>query len=62
LISNTPHVSKVYTTPITTFEDTPNQQKTTMPIGLQMLSQVELVEVIGVEPVEKIINQPITES
>jgi hypothetical protein len=61
LISNTPHVSEVYTTPITTFEDTPNQQKTTMSISLQMLNQVELVEVIIVEHVEKIIDQLVIE-
>jgi len=30
-----------------------------MPIGLQILSQVELVEVASVEPIEEVINQPI---
>jgi hypothetical protein len=51
LISNTSHASEVYTTPIVTFENTPDQQKIIAPIGLQILSQVELVEAIGVEPI-----------
>jgi hypothetical protein len=44
-----------------TFEDTHDQQRTTMPINLQILSQVELVEAIGVELVKEVINEPITE-
>ncbi len=61
MISNTPHTSEVYTTPTMTFEDTHDQQRTTMPINLQILSQVELVEAIGVELVKEVINEPITE-
>jgi hypothetical protein len=59
LISNTPHASEVYTTPIATFENTPNQQNTTTPTSLQILSQVELVEAVGVE--EEIIIQLVIE-
>jgi hypothetical protein len=44
LISNTMHVSKVFTTPIKTFEDTLDWQKTIVWIGFQILSQVELVK------------------
>jgi hypothetical protein len=62
LISSTPHALKVFTTPITSFEDTPNQQNITMPIGFQILSQVELMEVASVEPFKDVINQPIIES
>jgi hypothetical protein len=28
-----------------------------VPIGLQILNQVELVEIIGVEPIKEVINQ-----
>ncbi len=38
LISSTSHASEVFTTPIMTFEDTANCQKTIVPIGLQILS------------------------
>jgi hypothetical protein len=61
LISNTPHASKVYTTSIATFENTPNRQKTAMPIGLQILSKVELVEATCVKPIKEIINQSVIE-
>jgi hypothetical protein len=37
------HASKVFTTPIATFEDTPDQQKTIAPIGFQILNQVEVI-------------------
>jgi hypothetical protein len=60
LISNTLHASEVNTTLITTFEDTPNRQKIAVPIGLQILNQVQLVEVASVELVEEIINQQVT--
>jgi len=30
-----------------------------MPTSFQILSQVELVEVVGVEPIEEVISQPI---
>jgi len=61
LISSTLHVLKVFTTPIMSFQNTLECQKTTMLIGLQTLSQVELVEVVGVEFVEEVVNQPIIE-
>jgi hypothetical protein len=44
-----------------TFENTPNQQKTTTQTSLQVLSQVELVEAPCVELVKEVICQPITE-
>jgi hypothetical protein len=44
LISNTLHVSKVFTTSITTFEETLYQLKITVLTGLQILNQVELVK------------------
>jgi hypothetical protein len=59
LSSSTPHASKVFTTPITTFEETPNQQRIVVLTSLQILNQVELVEKACVEHVEKAINQPI---
>jgi len=62
LISNALHASKVFTTPIATFRDMPNQQKIVAPMGLQILIQVELMEVACVELVEKIINQPAIKS
>jgi hypothetical protein len=43
-----------------TFEDTPNQHKVVVPTNLQILNQVELVEVLGIEPIEKVISQSIT--
>ncbi len=61
MISNTLHASEVYTTPIVTFEDTPDRQKIIAPIGFQILSQAELVEATGVEHVQEVINQPIIE-
>ncbi len=42
------------------FENTPDQYNTTAPIGFQIMSQVELVEVVGANNVEEVINQPIT--
>jgi hypothetical protein len=61
LISNIPHASMVFTTPITTFEDTLDRHKTITPTDLQILSQVELVEATSVESIEKVINQFIIE-
>jgi hypothetical protein len=57
LISNTLHVSKVFTTSITTFEETLYQLKITVLTGLQILSQVEPVEEASVELIEGAINQ-----
>ncbi len=57
MISNTPHVLKVFTTPIMTFEDTPNKEKTTTLIGLQILSQAEFVVATSVEYVKEVIGQ-----
>jgi hypothetical protein len=51
----------VFTTPITTFEDTLDRHKTITPTDLQILSQVELVEATSVESIEKVINQFIIE-
>jgi hypothetical protein len=48
---------EVFTTPIITFEDTLDHQKTIVPIGLQILNQVELVETIGAEFIKEVINQ-----
>jgi hypothetical protein len=62
LISSTPHASKVFTTPITTFEDTPNRQKTPTPTSLQILSQVKLVEEACDELIEEAISQLVVES
>jgi hypothetical protein len=53
-MSSTLHALKVFTTPITTFEDTLDCQKTTMPTNLQILNQMELVEAIGAKFIEKI--------
>jgi hypothetical protein len=39
----------------------PDRQKTIVPTNLQILSQVELVEVISVEHVEEITSQPVIE-
>ncbi len=61
MISNTLHALEVFTTPITTFEVMPDRQKTIVPTNLQILSQVELVEVISVEHVEEITSQPVIE-
>jgi hypothetical protein len=57
LILNTLHVSEVFSTPIATFEDVPDQQKFVTPTNLQILNQVELVEATCVEPLEEIIDQ-----
>jgi hypothetical protein len=32
-----------------------------MPTGFQILNQVELVEAIGVKPIEEVVNQLVTE-
>jgi hypothetical protein len=61
LISNTPHALEVFTTPIATFENTPNWQKPTTPTILQILSEVEFVEVACVESVKEVISQMIIE-
>jgi hypothetical protein len=50
------HASKVFTTPITTFEETHDQQKTVVLIGLQILSKIEPLEEVGVEPIKGAIN------
>jgi hypothetical protein len=60
LISNTLHASKVFTTPIATFEDTLDRQKIITPTNLQILNQVELVEVTNVELVEEVISKLVT--
>jgi len=52
---------KVFTTPIMTFEDTLDRQKTAVPTGFQILSQVELVEATSVEHVEEVISQLVTQ-
>jgi len=57
LISSTSHASKVFTTPIITFEDTHDHHKIVVPTGFQNLSQMELAEITGVELVKKIISQ-----
>jgi hypothetical protein len=60
LIINTLHASKVFKTPITTFEEKLDRHKiSTMPTCLQILSQVKLVEEPSVEPIKKIVPQPI---
>ncbi len=59
LSSSTPHALKVFTTPVTTFEETPNQQRIIVLTSLQILNQVELVEEACVEHVERAINQPV---
>ncbi len=61
LISNTSHASKVFMTPITTFEETPDQQRTTTLTSLHILSQTKPVEEANVEPIEGTINQPVAE-
>jgi hypothetical protein len=40
-----------------TFEDTPNKEKTTTLIGLQILSQAEFVVATSVEYVKEVIGQ-----
>jgi hypothetical protein len=62
LIFTTSHASKVFTTPITTFEETHYQQMTTMLTCFQFLSQVELMEEIGIKPIKRAINQLIVEN
>jgi len=53
LITNILHALEVLTTtPIATFEETCDQQRTTTLIGLQILNQVELLEETNVEPIE----------
>ncbi len=53
LITNTLHALEVLTTtPIATFEETCDQQRTTTLIGLHILNQVELLEETNVEPIE----------
>ncbi len=54
LITNTPHGLEVFTTPIVTFEKTPNRQKIFVaPTCFQILSQIELVEELGAKLVEE---------
>jgi len=61
IISSTLHASKVLMTPIATFEDTPDRQKITTPTGLQILNQAKPMEEVGVEHVERAINQLVAE-
>jgi len=61
LILSTSHVSEVFATPIMTFEDTPNCQKTTTLTRLQILNQMEVVEAPSAKPIEYVISQPIVE-
>ncbi len=60
MILSTSHVSKVFTTSIVIFEDTPDRQKTVMPTGFQILNQIKPLEEANVEPVEEAINQLVT--
>ncbi len=39
-----------------------DRQNIVVPIGLQILNKVEFMEAIGVEPIEKVTNQPVIES
>ncbi len=50
---------EVFTTPIATFEETHDWQKTTTLIGLQILSQIKPMEEVGAKLVEGAINQPV---
>jgi hypothetical protein len=43
-----------------TFENTPNRQKITTSTGLQILSQIKLMEVAGVKYVKEVIKQSVT--
>jgi len=43
-----------------TFENTLDRQKIVAPTGLQILSQIELVEAAGAEHVKEVINQSVT--
>jgi hypothetical protein len=52
--------SNSFTTPITTFEDTPDQQKTIAPTCFQILSQAEPVEEACVEHVKETISHVAT--
>ncbi len=61
LISSTLHALKVFMTPITTFEETLDRQKTATLTSFQILNQVELVEERGVKPIEGAINQLVIE-
>jgi hypothetical protein len=61
LISNTSPTSEVFTTPIATFEETPNQQKITMLTSLQNLNQVKPMEEASVELAEGAINRLVGE-
>ncbi len=62
MISNVSHASELFITPIANFKYTPDQQKIIAPIGLQILSQIELVEVASAKPVKEIISQQATKS
>ncbi len=62
LISNTLHASKVFMTPVTTFEETPDQQRTTTLTSFHILSQFEPMEEANVEPIEGAINQLVAEN
>jgi len=53
LLSNTPHASKVFATPITTFEERLVQRKATSKIGIQPMSNIEFVETINTILVEE---------
>jgi hypothetical protein len=60
LISSTLHALNVFTTPITTFENTPDQYKTSALIGLKILSQNKPVEEASAKPIKETINKLIT--
>lgn len=51
----------MFNPPLTTFEETPDQQRTTTLISFHILNQAELVEEANVEPIEGAINQPVGE-
>jgi hypothetical protein len=62
LISNVSHASEIFTTPIANFKYTPDQQKIVAPIGLQILSQIELMEVASAKPIKEIVSKQATKS
>ncbi len=53
------HALEAFITPITTFGNTHNWYKIIATTGLQILSQVELLEVVGAKLVEEFITQPV---
>ncbi len=62
MITNTPHALEVFTTQITTFEETLNRQKIfTVPTCFQIMNQVEPMEEPNVELVKETITQLVVE-